>query len=110
MIIDKGGDIFFAELDGQIVDTCSILHEGQNWEMAKMAVTESSRGNGIGELLVNEAIKRAKKAKANKLMLVTNTKLVPAVRLYEKLGFKEIYRGKHPKYKRGDLIMEKELI
>ena len=109
MILAKGGDIFFAEADGEVVGTCSILRDGASWELAKMAVTESARGKGIGEKLVKEAITRAKLGKAKKLMLVTNSKLVPAIKLYEKFGFKETFRGQHPKYKRGDVVMEKIL-
>lgn len=109
MILDKGGDIFFAEVDGQVLGTCSLLKEGSIWELAKMAVTESARGQGIGEKLVKEAIKRAEHAEAKKLMLVTNSRLIPAIKLYKKLGFYETFRGQHPKYKRGDVVMEMAL-
>jgi len=108
-ILSPGGDILFAELDGDIVGTCSLLREGGTVELAKMAVTEPMRGKGIGEFLAKEAIKRAKQKKVKTLTLVTHSSLMPAIRLYEKLGFKETFRGQHPKYKRGDLIMEKTL-
>jgi len=102
----KGGDIFFAELDGKIVGTCSLLASEDSLELGKMAVTESARGKGVGEVLAKEAIERAKKMGSHKLMLVTNSRLVPAMRLYEKLGFQVTFRGQHPKYKRGDVMME----
>lgn len=110
MIFKKGWEHFFAEVHGKVVGTCALLRDGARWELAKMAVTESARGKGIGKKLVTEAIQRAKLAKARKLLLITNSKLVPATKLYEKFGFKETFRGQHPKYKRGDVVMEKLLV
>lgn len=109
-ILDKGGDIFFASLNGQIVGTCSLLKEGRKLELAKMAVTESAQGNGIGELLAREAIRRAQHQGEKKLILVTNSTLLPAIALYTKLGFKKVSGGSQsPKYKRGDVVMEMSL-
>lgn len=106
-ILDRGGEIFFAETGNEIVGTATILDEEGRLELAKMAVTPSAQGRGIGALLVQEAIRRAKARGADKLMLVTNSGLAPAIALYRKLGFQEVFRGQHPKYKRGDLIMER---
>jgi ribosomal protein S18 acetylase RimI-like enzyme/DNA-binding transcriptional ArsR family regulator len=109
LIIAKGGDIFFAELDGTIVGTCALLYDDGKLEMGKMAVTEIHRGKGIGELLAQEALKRARQKKETLLTLVTHSSLTNAIRLYEKLGFKATFRGQHPKYARGDLVMENAL-
>ena len=109
-ILKKGGEIFFAELDGKVLGTCTLIQEEKNlFELARLAVTESARGKGIGELLTREAITRAKQRGARKIRLFTNSSLIPAVRLYEKLGFKETYRGQHPKYLRTNLIMERSV-
>jgi putative acetyltransferase len=108
-ILQKGGAIFFAEVSGDILGVCSLVVTEDGLELAKMAVTEKARGKGLGEFLVTEAIKRAKYMGATKLLLVTNSKLVPAIRLYEKLGFETTFRGQHPKYQRGDVVMEKLL-
>ncbi len=108
-IIKKGGEIFFAELDGKIVGTCSLIQTPDYLELAKMAVTEGVQGRGVGAKLVEEGIARARKLKADKLVLITNSQLTPAIHLYQKFGFQETFRGKHPLYERGDVIMELSL-
>jgi len=106
-IIKKGGEIVFAESNGEIVGTCTLTVEGNHFELAKLAVSHKAKGLGIGQLLCQEIIKRAKQNGAKSLQLTTNTCLIPAVQLYKKLGFKEVYRGQHPIYKRVNLVMEK---
>jgi ribosomal protein S18 acetylase RimI-like enzyme len=108
-ILKKSGDIFFAELGGEIVGTCALIYDGDVLELAKLAVTAKARGYGIGEALSIEAIRRARAMKAPILRLTTNSRLVPAVKLYEKLGFRAVRRGQHDKYKRVDLVMEIKL-
>lgn len=107
-IINKGGDIFFAESNGEIVGTCSLIKDGSEIELAKMAVRSDMQGRGIGNILITEAISRAKKMGYKKVFLVTSTKLIPAVKLYEKFGFKKISNGENSKFKRVDLVMEKK--
>lgn len=58
----------------------------------------------------NEIIHRAREKGARSIQLTTNTVLVPAIELCKKLGFKEVFRGQHPAYKRVNLVMEKVLI
>jgi ribosomal protein S18 acetylase RimI-like enzyme len=109
-IIRRGGDVIFAELDGKIVGTCSLIIDDQGkHELAKLAVTDRAKGKGLGELLSREIIRRARRKGARSVILTTNSRLTPAIRLYEKLGFKETIRGPHPKFKRVDLVMEKRL-
>lgn len=108
-ILYPGGDIFFAELDSKIVGTCSLIYDGDVLELAKLAVTASAQGQGIGKLLTLEAIRRATVMKAKTLRLTTNSSLTAAVAIYEKLGFVATQRGQHPRYKRVDLVMEKTL-
>jgi GNAT superfamily N-acetyltransferase len=108
-IIDAGGDVIFAELNGEVVGTCALLYEDGVYELAKLAVTDSAKGKGIGKLLSLEIIRRARAKGARRLILTTNSRLKAAVDLYEKLGFHEIFRGEHPKYQRVDLVMEKDL-
>ncbi len=105
-IIAKGGEIYFARIDGEILGTCSLVWDEGELELAKMGVTEKAKGKGIGEALVRHCIERAKAMKVKKLKLVTNSGLIPAIRLYEKMGFVTTYRGPHPKYARGDVFME----
>lgn len=108
-VIDAGGEIIFVKVDGAVAGTCALLYSDGAYELAKLAVTKTFKGLGLGELLCQEIITRARKRKAKTLSLTTNSRLIPAVRLYEKLGFRETSRGQHPKYNRVDLCMELKL-
>ena len=52
-------------------------------------VDENSRGNGVGEALVDEAIRQAQKANARTLDLTSNPTREAANRLYVRCGFEE---------------------
>jgi DNA-binding MarR family transcriptional regulator len=108
-IIKKGGSIIFAELQGEIVGTCALIYEDGVCELARMAVTASAQGQGIGELLAKEIIGRAQSNGERCLTLATNSRLAPAVGLYKKLGFQETFRGPHLKYARSNMTMELQL-
>jgi len=55
-----------------------------------VAVMQEHRRQGLAEALVVACLNHAKALNAQPLMLITQPFRVPAVRLYEKLGFKEI--------------------
>ena len=56
-IIDKGGFIFFAEIDGKIVGTSALLRESHKiYEIADMAVTPQYQGKHIGKSLLQKSI------------------------------------------------------
>ncbi|RYJ37679.1 N-acetyltransferase GCN5 [Flavobacterium anhuiense] len=69
-----------------------------------MAVSPKAQGKGVGLLLAQSAIKWAADKGASKIYLESNTKLKPAIKLYEKLGFKEI-TGISSSYDRVDIQM-----
>jgi N-acetylglutamate synthase-like GNAT family acetyltransferase len=111
-ILDKGGKIFFAlDLDDDtVIGTASLLKvSNQEYELAKMAVTEKYQYTGIGKILMEHCIEEAKKLNAKKLILVSNTKLEAAIHVYRKYGFVEIPLPKEIHYKRGNIMMEKIL-
>jgi GNAT superfamily N-acetyltransferase len=84
-ILDKGGKIFFAlDLDDDtVIGTASLLKvSDQEYELAKMAVTEKYKSLGIGKMLMEHCIAEAKKLHAKKLTLVSNTKLDAAIHVY----------------------------
>lgn len=87
-IMDQNGMIIFALIDETAVGTVAmlLLEEGR-YELSKMAVDPSHQGKGIGKGLIDAAIAWAKEQKAHTVQLDTNTKLKPAIHLYEKLGF-----------------------
>ena len=62
--MDKGGFIYYAELNGEIVGTVSLMKVSDSYfELAKMAVTESAQGLGLGKLLIEHCVKEAKEKK-----------------------------------------------
>ncbi len=105
-VIDGGGYILFAIFDGKPVGTCALVkRDGTTFELSKMAVSPEAKGKGIGWLLGNAAIEKAKEGGFKRLYLESNTVLKPAINLYYKLGFKRI-AGKPSPYERSNIHME----
>ncbi|MBS0186837.1 MAG: bifunctional helix-turn-helix transcriptional regulator/GNAT family N-acetyltransferase [Planctomycetes bacterium] len=106
-IVAKGGSVLMAVMGAETVGAVAIkpLDTGR-WELTKLAVDARHRGRGIGELLTREAMARARKKGAKAVVLETSRVLEPAVRLYKKLGFKEIDKPAKTECARTDLYME----
>lgn len=108
-ILEKGGYIYIALYKGEVVGTCALLKmEGNSFELAKMAVSSAAKGKGIGYLLGQAVIAKAREVGAKSVYLESNTKLVPAINLYYKLGFQQV-QGKLSPYKRCNIQMELKL-
>lgn len=106
-IIKKGGQIFFALKQGLVVGTVALIREPDNsFELAKMAVSPNVRGMKIGEKLMSACLEYTKKKGVKKVFLLSNTKLIPALSLYKKFGFKEVPLDPNNLYKRTDIQME----
>jgi GNAT superfamily N-acetyltransferase len=104
-ILKKGGSIFMASYDNQVVGTVALkFHSPKVYELTKMAVNESFQGKKIGRALAEAAIARARGSGAEKIILYSNTMLAPAIALYRNLGFREI--PVDGPYKRSDIKME----
>lgn len=106
-IINKGGHIVFALLNNEIVGTCALIKTSNQpliFELAKMAVSPKAQGKKIGYLIGQELIDKAKQLKAKEVFLETNSSLIPAIKLYEKLGFQHIPVIDSP-YERADTKM-----
>lgn len=105
-ILKQGGSILIALYDNVPVGCCALIKmENNTFELAKMAVSPQVQGKGIGLLLGNKIIEKAKIIGANRLYLESNTVLVPAVKLYRKLGFEHIEGASSP-YERCNVQME----
>lgn len=108
-IIDKGGRIFYARLNGEIVGTASLLARSEFvYELGKMAVEENFQGYGIGTLLLEHCLSVAKENNIKTLILYSNTRLEPAIHLYRKYGFEETTL-ESGLYERANIKMEKQL-
>ena len=109
-IVASGGEIFFVT-QGEIVQgTCAVIrHDAETYELAKMAVAPAARGRGYGDRLVEAAIAFARGAGARRLMLVSNTRLAPALTLYRKHGFAPVPLDPANGYSRADIQLELSL-
>ncbi len=108
-IIAPGGYIFMAELNGECVGACALMKVGEGiFELAKMTVSESARGLGVGRALGEAAIGFARALGARKVELLTNSTLVPAITLYRALGFVDVPLG-HTEYVRANVHMVLDL-
>jgi len=109
-IIAPGGDIVFLIENGKCLGACALIKESdQVLELAKMAVLESEIGRGLGSLLMEATLKRAREMGAHKIVLRSNTTLAPALGLYRKYGFKTTELGPQPDYDRADIEMTLDL-
>lgn len=108
-IIAPGGSIVMAETDEEVLGTCALIRlDDDVYELAKMAVKPSAQGLGIGYLLGDAVVERARRAGAKRVELLSNTKLLPALGLYRKLGFREAPLDSAG-YRRADIRMVLDL-
>lgn len=104
-IIDKGGYIFFAKHNDEIVATFALINEKECYELSKMSVLPEYRGSKIGQQLIDYCIAFSKDKGWKKIMLYSNRKLKSAIALYDKVGFKEVPLEKDVHYERADIKM-----
>ncbi|RLC09344.1 MAG: MarR family transcriptional regulator [Deltaproteobacteria bacterium] len=106
-IIDPGGQIFLAVEKETVLGTCAaIRHSIEVVEIAKLAVTPSAQRRGIGRLLTQTAIEYAHGMGAQKVSLVSSTKLGSALKLYESMGFISKSLPEQLDYISADVYME----
>jgi len=108
-ILDKGGRIFMAERDGEVIACCAPMAMADGgFEVAKMTVTPAARGLGLSRRLLETCEAAARAAGAPRLYLETSSTLIPAGRLYRSFGFIDLPPRPTP-YARADVFMEKVL-
>lgn len=109
-ILALGGQIFFILDNDTPVGTCAIQYmDAGIYELAKMAVDPAHQGKGYGTMLMNIGLDFAHQVNASKIVLITDTKLSKAISLYERHGFRVVPHTPDPRYKRGNIKMEREL-
>lgn len=109
-IIEPGGAIFFAVEDGEPVGVIAALrHDADTFELAKMGVSPRSQGRGYGQALGEAVLRFAADAGARKVIVLSDSRLKAAVRLYERLGFQHLPFPTDTGYARGDVYMELHL-
>ncbi|MDG1053272.1 MAG: GNAT family N-acetyltransferase [Flavobacteriaceae bacterium] len=106
-IIDKGGFVFMAIMEEKTVGTFAFIKKGEGiYEFSKMAVPPTLRGKGIGNLMMQFAIRFAEQHHWEKILLYSNTILENSIYLYRKYGFIEVPLEKDALYSRGNIKME----
>lgn len=108
-ILDTGGDIFFALVDGEVLGTVAVRQEAEGvYELTKLGVSPKAQGLGLGRLLCERVIDFFLENGGKRLFLETHTKLGPAMRLYEKLNFTMKPNPSNQHYEGTDCYMEWE--
>lgn len=106
-IIAKGGRIFMALQDGEAVGCVALLKMADGgYEVAKMTVSETLRGSGLGRLLMQRCIDAGAEDGVPRLYLETNSSLAPALGLYRAMGFEHL-EPVETEYVRADVFMER---
>jgi ribosomal protein S18 acetylase RimI-like enzyme len=108
-VIDPGGFIFFAKYNNEIVGVVSLINQKTFFELSKMAVSPKYQGLKIGQELMHYCIEFAKNQQWKSITLYSHRKLVPAINLYKKIGFKEVTLEENSHYERSDIKMLLEL-
>jgi len=110
MILDPGGQVFFVLERGEVQGTCAVLrYSADECEIAKMAVAPAARGRGYGDLLMEASLAFAREIDSHRVVIVSNTVLGPAIRLYQKHGFVEVPLAGDGRYRRANIRLELEL-
>ncbi|MBW8683105.1 GNAT family N-acetyltransferase [Chitinophaga rhizophila] len=105
-IIRNGGNIIFASLEGKMVGTVGLKRIDEvTAEMTKLAVDEAYHGRKIGWKLVEGILQLARSKGLGKVVLYSNTVLVPALAMYQKLGFREV-QAEGNSHERSTIKME----
>jgi len=108
IVLNNGGFIWLAKAGEEIVGSVGIMNEGEGiFEVIKMGVNENWRGKGIGKLLIEICLQKAKEIGVKRLILFSNHQLQTALSLYEKYGFKKVEVTGAP-FLTADVKMEME--
>ncbi len=106
-VLDPGGAILIAEDDGAAIGVVSLVLMGEgSVELAKMGVRPAAQGKGAGRLLVEAAIEKARAMGMSRVYIETNSKLGPALKLYQDAGFQPLEERQPSPYARADVQLE----
>ena len=104
--MEAGAMIFFAVEDGVALATCMAMPmQGTTWELCKLGSNKNVPHRGAGSAVFEAAMNWALNHGAERLFILSNSKLKPALHIYEKYGFREIKLEDY-EYVRGDIAFE----
>lgn len=84
--------LFILEQDEQPVTTAICVHDNDLAGLFEIATSEAQRGRGFGHRLILSSLKWARLRGARQAWLQVEAENHEAIRLYGKMGFKEVYR------------------
>lgn len=91
--LDRGADVVVAELSGQVVATGTLLFERpKQARIVRMSVAAHHRREGLGRLVVEALVARARLRDVQELQVLTDTPWQSAISLYRSCGFVEVTR------------------
>ena len=105
--LTNGAMIYFAVDDGTALASCMAkpMRESGTWETCKLASNKARVHKGCSSAVFKAAMDWAIDHGAKRLFLLSNSKLKPAIHIYEKFGFREIKLDDY-EYVRGDIAFE----
>lgn len=93
-------DVLVAEADGEVVGVAQLIvfrhvqvHGAWCAELESVHVRADRRGNGIGAVLVETAIERARSLRCHRVQLTSNMERRDAHRFWEQMGFTPSHIG-----------------
>lgn len=104
-----GSMIYFA-VEGDVpLATCMAKPmDGHTWEICKLGSDKHREHKGCGSAVFAAAVQWAIDHEAEKLFVLSNSKLKPAIHIYKKFGFEEIKLDDY-EYVRGDIAFERRI-
>ena len=89
-LLASGGMIYCAVEDGRVLAVCmTVPLENGVWEICKLAALGQYTGKGAGSAVFRACMDYAIAHGAQKLTLISNRILEPALHIYRKCGFQE---------------------
>lgn len=103
----EGAMIYFALEEGNVLATCMAKPFDKNgtWELCKLGSNKHLSHKGAGSAVFHATMDWAIQHGANRLFILSNSKLKAALHIYEKYGFREIKLDDY-EYVRGDIAFE----
>lgn len=97
---DKNNHLIVAEIDNKIVGTLQLTfipyltyQGGKRAFVEAVRIDKSYRGKGIGKIMLEWAIDKAREINCNVVQLTTDKKRPDALEFYKKLGFVASHEG-----------------
>lgn len=81
---------YIAAVHGEVAGYCGIYFAADEGEITNVAVTAAYRRHKIAERLLRKTMAKAREKGAERVFLEVRSRNEPAIRLYQKSGFRQI--------------------